>query len=146
VYASKFIRSISFPKSISPYTVSLSGQTRADATVSLRMARTRVSRVLDSRSKQVPLIIKASRKRIQKKKISHASYTLACFGSSWQSLGARTKFLAADPGQSNQSAGTATMCGIKGLTYFFVLPKEDGGCLPRKDFWCHPKVDFWLPP
>ena len=77
---------------------------------------------------------------------SHARYTLACFGSSWQSLGARTKFLAGDPGQSNGSAGTATMCGIQGLKDFFVLQKEDGRCLPRKDFWRHPKVDFGLPP
>jgi len=114
--------------------------------VSLRMTSTRVSPVLDSRSKQVPLIIKTSRKPIQEKNFSHACHTLACFGNSWQSLGTRTKFLAADPGQSNQSAGTATRWEIKGLRYFFVLLKENRGCLPRKDFWGHPKVDLWLPP
>jgi len=42
--------------------ISLSGQTRADVTVSLRMTGARASRVLDSRSKQIPLILKASRK------------------------------------------------------------------------------------
>ena len=40
----------------------LSGQTRVDITVSLRMTGTRVSRVLDLRSKYIPLIRKASRK------------------------------------------------------------------------------------
>jgi len=46
--------------------VSLSRQTRADVTVSLRMTGTRASRVLDSRSKQIPLILKASRKPLQR--------------------------------------------------------------------------------
>jgi len=40
--------------------ISLSGQTRADVTMSLRMTGTRASRVLDSRSKQIPLILKAA--------------------------------------------------------------------------------------
>jgi len=41
--------------------IALSGQTRADVTVSLRMTGARASRVLDWRSKQIPLILKASR-------------------------------------------------------------------------------------
>jgi len=42
--------------------ISFSGQTRTDVTVSLRMTWVRASRILDSRSKQRPLILKASRK------------------------------------------------------------------------------------
>jgi len=42
--------------------ISFSGQTRADVTMSFRMTGARASRVLDSRSKQITLILKSSRK------------------------------------------------------------------------------------
>ena len=46
-----------------------------DVTVFLRMTGARASRTLDLRSKQIPLTIKASRKRIQKEKYFHTCFT-----------------------------------------------------------------------
>jgi len=111
--------------------ISLSGQTRADVIVSLRMTETRASRVLDSRSKQIPLILKASRKGLQR--FFHTRYTLTRFGNSWQSLGTRTKILAAACGDTTR-AGTVEH-GVRGPVDGYLPKKEPGVfCLPRKDF------------
>jgi hypothetical protein len=90
--------------------------------VSLRMTRTRASRVLDSRSKQIPPILKASRKGLRR--FFHTRYTLARFGNSWQSLGARTKILAAECGDTTP-AGTVEH-GVRGLVDGYLPRKEPG--------------------
>jgi len=100
------------------------------------MTRPRVSRVLDSRSKQIPLILKASRKWLRR--FFHTSYTSACFGTSWQSLGACTKILGAESGDTTP-AGTVEH-GVRGLVDGYLPRKEPRGfCLPRKDFWVAPR-------
>jgi len=100
------------------------------------MTRTRASRVLDLRSKQIPLILKASRKRLQR--FFHTRYTLACCGNSWPSLGARTKILAAEY-RNTTPAGTVEH-GVRGQVYGYLPRKEPGVfCLPRKDFWVAPR-------
>ena len=116
--------------------ISLRGQTRADVTVSLRMTGTRASRVLDSRSKQIPLMFKASRK--WSRRFFHTRYTSACFGNPWKSLGAHTKFLAAECGDTTP-AGTIKH-GVRGLVYGSLPRKEPGDfCLLRKDFRVGPR-------
>jgi hypothetical protein len=100
------------------------------------MTGARASRVLDSRSKQIPLILKASRKGLRR--FFHTRYTLARFGNSWQSLGARTKILAAECGDTTP-AGTVEH-GVRGLVDGYLPRKEPGVfCLPRKDFWVAPR-------
>ena len=103
--------------------------------MSLRMTGTRASHVLDSRSKQIPLILKAIRKRLQRS--FHTRYTLARFGNSWQSLGAHTKILAAEYGDTTH-AGTVEH-GVRG-------PVD--GYLPRKEpgFFAIRERAFELPP
>jgi len=116
--------------------ISLSGQTRTDVTVSLRMTGTRASPVLDSRSQQIPLILKASRQGLRR--FFHTSYTLARFGNSWRSLGTCTKILAAECGDTTP-AGTVEH-GVRGLVDGYLPRKEPGVfCLPRQDFWVAPR-------
>ena len=107
-----------------------------DVTVSLRMTGTWASRVLDSRSKLIPLIFKASRKWLRR--FFHTCYTLASFKNPWQSLGACTKFLAAECGDTTP-AGTVEH-GLRGLVYGYLPRKEPRVfCLLRKDFRVAPR-------
>ena len=95
------------------------------------MRGTQASRVLDSRGKQIPLILKASRKGLRR--FFHIRYTLARFGNSWQSLGARTKILAAECGDITP-AGTVEH-RVRGPVEGY-LPKKERRVFrfPRKDF------------
>jgi len=86
------------------------------------MTGTPASCVLDSRSKQISLILKASRKRLQR--FFHPHYTSACFGNSWQRLGARTKILAAECGDTTP-AGTVEH-GVRGPVDRYLPKKEPG--------------------
>ena len=100
------------------------------------MTGTRASRVLQSRSKQIPLILKASRKGLPR--FFRTRYTLAHFGTSWQSLGARTTLLAAECGDTTP-AGTVEH-GVTGRVDGYLPRKEPGVfCLPRKDFKVAPR-------
>ena len=104
--------------------------------MSLRMTRTRVSRVLDSRSKQIPLILKASRKRLPR--FFHTRYTSPCFGNSWQTLAARTKILAAECGATTPAR--IVEHGSRGLVYGCPpVKKPVVTCLPRKDLSVAPR-------
>ena len=95
------------------------------------MTRARARRVLDSRSKQIPLIFKASRKWLRR--FFHTRYTSARIGNSWQSLGACTKFLAAECGDTTP-AGTVEH-GVRRPVDGYLHKKEPGVFgLPRKDF------------
>ena len=122
--------------------ISLGGQTRADVTVSWRMTGTCASPVLDSRSKPIPLIVKASRKWLRR--FFHTRYTMGCFGNSWQSLGACTKFLAAEWGDTTPAETVEH--GVRGLVDRY-LPKKEPGVLPSKKglFGCPLKEDFFFP-
>ena len=68
------------------------------------------SRILNSRSKQISLILKPSRKWLWR--FFHTRYTSACFANPWQSLGSRTKFLPAECGDTTP-AGTVEH-GVRG--------------------------------
>jgi len=107
-----------------------------DVTLSLRMTGTRASRVLDSWSKQIPLILKVSRKWLRR--FFHTRYTSACFGNSWQSLGACTKFLAAECGDTTPAR--AIEHGVRGLVYRYLPRKKPGVFyLQRKNFRVAPR-------
>jgi len=111
--------------------------------MSLRMTGTRASRVLNSRSKQISLILKASRKELQR--FFHTRYTSACFGNSWQSLGARTKILAAEYGDTTP-AGTVEH-GVRGPVDGY-LPKKEPGVVAfqERTFELPPEGGLFLSP
>jgi len=111
--------------------ISLSGQTRVDVTVSLRMTGARASRVLYSRSKQIPLMFKG-RQEVITKIFSHTLH-----------LGKFRKFLAKSGRWYKNSR-----CRVRGYHTCRnrrTWSKGTGGwgpsregtrgfCLPRKDF------------
>jgi len=99
------------------------------------MTGTGASRVLDSRSKQIPVILKASRKGLRR--FFHTYYTSACFGNSWQSLGARTKILAAECGDTTPAE--TVKHGVRGLVDGY-LPKKEPGVFAFRE------TTFELPP
>jgi len=111
--------------------------------MSIRMPGTRASRILESRSKQIRLILKGSRKWLRR--FVHTRYTSACFGNPCQSLDSCTKALAAECGDTT-AAGTVRH-GVMGPVDGY-LPRKEPRVLPSKKglLNCPPKEDFCFPP